>query len=65
MGVKDGETMWLSAFERFHVPRLVELSLGFISGKRNDGIICRSFLRPIITISDHAELVSLLYRIQA
>ncbi|KRY03350.1 hypothetical protein T03_12460 [Trichinella britovi] len=26
---------WLSAFERFHVPCLVELSLGFICGKRN------------------------------
>ncbi|KRZ85193.1 hypothetical protein T08_14215 [Trichinella sp. T8] len=24
---------WLSAFERFHVPCLVELSLGFICGK--------------------------------
>ncbi|KRX16904.1 hypothetical protein T07_4952 [Trichinella nelsoni] len=62
MGVKDGETIWLSAFERYQVPRLVELSLGFISGKRNGGIICRLFLRPTITITDHdAELVSLLY----
>ncbi|KRY74522.1 hypothetical protein T4A_14074 [Trichinella pseudospiralis] len=26
---------WLSAFERFHVPCLVEMSLGFICGKRN------------------------------
>ncbi|KRY95238.1 hypothetical protein T11_3773 [Trichinella zimbabwensis] len=26
---------WLSAFERFHVPYLVELSLGFICGKKN------------------------------
>ncbi|KRX47886.1 hypothetical protein T05_7911 [Trichinella murrelli] len=26
---------WLSAFERFHVPCLVELSLGFICGKLN------------------------------
>ncbi|KRX63494.1 hypothetical protein T06_11814 [Trichinella sp. T6] len=29
------KTRWLSAFERFHVPCLVELSLGFICGKRN------------------------------
>ncbi|XP_003380594.1 hypothetical protein Tsp_06752, partial [Trichinella spiralis] len=29
------EFEWLSAFERFHVPCLVELSLGFICGKRN------------------------------
>ncbi|XP_003373542.1 hypothetical protein Tsp_08135 [Trichinella spiralis] len=27
------KTRWLSAFERFHVPCLVELSLGFICGK--------------------------------
>ncbi|KRY64646.1 hypothetical protein T4A_4931 [Trichinella pseudospiralis] len=26
---------WLSAFERFHVPCLVEMSLGFICGKKN------------------------------
>ncbi|KRZ87539.1 hypothetical protein T08_981 [Trichinella sp. T8] len=26
-------SLWLSAFERFHVPCLVELSLGFICGK--------------------------------
>ncbi|KRY63831.1 hypothetical protein T4B_2967 [Trichinella pseudospiralis] len=26
---------WLSAFEHFHVPCLVEMSLGFICGKRN------------------------------
>ncbi|KRX31133.1 hypothetical protein T06_8999 [Trichinella sp. T6] len=29
------KTRWLSAFERFHVPCLVELSLRFICGKRN------------------------------
>ncbi|KRY71453.1 hypothetical protein T4D_3720, partial [Trichinella pseudospiralis] len=30
-----GRFQWLSAFERFHVPCLVEMSLGFICGKRN------------------------------
>ncbi|XP_003381291.1 phosphatidylinositol 4,5-biphosphate-dependent ARF1 GTPase-activating protein [Trichinella spiralis] len=29
------EFEWLSAFERFHVPCLIELSLGFICGKSN------------------------------
>ncbi|KRY98516.1 hypothetical protein T4B_8917 [Trichinella pseudospiralis] len=29
------KTTWLSAFERFHVPYLVEMSLEFTCGKRN------------------------------
>ncbi|KRY96310.1 hypothetical protein T11_5906 [Trichinella zimbabwensis] len=29
------KTTWLSAFERFYVPCLVEMSLGFICGKKN------------------------------
>ncbi|KRY97760.1 hypothetical protein T11_11801 [Trichinella zimbabwensis] len=32
---KTGVSLWLSAFERFHVPCLVEMSLGFICGKKN------------------------------
>ncbi|KRY94721.1 hypothetical protein T11_10203 [Trichinella zimbabwensis] len=35
MDAKVRKTTWLSAFERFHVPCLVELSLGFICGKKN------------------------------
>ncbi|KRY97770.1 hypothetical protein T4B_4497 [Trichinella pseudospiralis] len=38
MGAKVRKTtvsLWLSAFERFHVPCLVEMSLGFICGKKN------------------------------
>ncbi|KRY98065.1 hypothetical protein T4B_5416 [Trichinella pseudospiralis] len=32
---KAAVSLWLSAFEHFHVPCLVEMSLGFICGKRN------------------------------
>ncbi|KRY63403.1 hypothetical protein T4B_2488 [Trichinella pseudospiralis] len=35
METNHWKTMWLSAFERFHVPCLVEMSLGFICGKKN------------------------------
>ncbi|KRZ76594.1 hypothetical protein T10_1073 [Trichinella papuae] len=35
MEENNGETTWLSAFERFHVPCLVLLSLAFICGKKN------------------------------
>ncbi|KRY97241.1 hypothetical protein T4B_5925 [Trichinella pseudospiralis] len=35
MDAHVGKTTWLSAFEHFHVPYLLEMRIGFICGKRN------------------------------